>query len=407
MITDDLKGTNFVESNNGSQQHNVHDAQPQPRVLIFSQRNLSEVQPFRCAHFEFEDVIAEIDSVQIVAPRFSNSTQRYNFAKRLAFRTPIRLNPGVPSCSVSSSYDLFFAICGGPSELLSIQTLRDWRRKCRRAVCLIDELWMMNMDGYHQYLRMLEDFDVVVLYYSQSVESLNNRIGPKSIFVPPGVDTLRFCPYPESLPRSIDVYSVGRRSAITHDRLLQMAESGRIFYLHDSTSADRVLDPMEHRKLFARLLKRSRYFVVNPGLIDRVDIRGGQIEIGNRYFEGAAAGAILIGERPDNGEFENCFDWPNALVDLPYGSPDFAEAIEVIESDRQAQESIRRMNVVQSLLRHDWLYRWEAILKAAGMNPLPKLNERKKRLRKLAGTIADSHSVELDDFFNSADSVLS
>lgn len=407
MITNDLKGTNFVESNNGSQQHSIHDAQPQPRVLIFSQRNLSQVQPFRCAHFEFEDVIAEIDSVQIVAPRFSNSTQRYNFAKRLAFRTPIRMNPGVPSCSVSSSYDLFFAICGGPPELLSIQTLRNWRRKCRRAVCLIDELWMMNMDGYHQYLRMLEDFDVVVLYYSQSVESLNNRIGPKSIFLPPGVNTLRFCPYPESLPRSIDVYSVGRRSAITHDRLLQMAESGRIFYLHDSTSADRVLDPMEHRKLFARLLKRSRYFIVNPGLIDRVDIRGKQIEIGNRYFEGAAAGAILIGERPDNGEFETCFDWPNALVDLPYDSPYFAEAIEAIESDRQAQEAIRRMNVVQSMLRHDWLYRWEAILKAAGMNPLPKLNERKKRLRKLAGTIADNDSVELGNFFDSPNSVLS
>lgn len=393
----DQKGRNFFKVNNASHYADTLDLQPEPRVLIFSQRNLSEIQPFRCAHFEFEDVIAEIDSADIVAPRFSNSTRRYNFAKRLAYKRPIRLNPGVPSHPVSSSYDLFFVICGGPSDLLSITTLRDWRRKCRKAVCLIDEVWATQMHRYDGYLRMLEDFDVVALYLSQSVEHLNRRIGPKGIFLPPAVNALRFCPYPESLPRSVDIYSIGRRSAVTHQSLLQMAAKNRFFYLHDSISADRVLDPMEHRELFARLLKRSRYFIVNPALVDRVDIRGDQIEVGSRYFEGAAAGAILVGARPDNGEFDRCFGWPNALVDLPYGSSDFAEAIEALENDRQAQDAIRHMNVIQSLLKHDWLYRWEAILRAAGMNPLSKLNERKNRLRQLAGTIADSCSLELDD----------
>lgn len=383
------------------------DTQPEPRVLVYSQRNLAEIQPFRCAHFEFEDVIEEIDFVDILAPRFSNSTRRYDFAKRLAYKTPIKLNPGVPSCSISSNYDLFFAICGNPTDLLGIHALGDWRRKCRKAICLIDELWVTQMDRYDRYLRMLEEFDVVVLYYSQSVEPLNRRIGHRSIFLPPGVNTLNFCPYPESLSRSIDVYSVGRRSAVTHQALLQEVAKEHIFYLHDSTSADRVLDPMEHRDLFARLLKRSRYFIVNPGLIDRVDVRGNQIEIGNRYFEGAAAGSILIGERPDNGEFETYFDWSNALVDLPYGSPGFAAAIDEIERDPQAQEDVRRMNVRQSLLRHDWLYRWEAILEVAGMAPHPKLNNRKKRLHKLAGTIAESHSMDQADSCNTADSTRS
>jgi hypothetical protein len=376
-----------------------------PRVLVFSQRNLAQVQPFRCAHFGFEDVIAEIDSVDVLAPQFSNTTSRYNRAKQLAYKTPIRLNPGIPTISIQSDYELFFAICGNPTDLLSIHALGNWRKRCKKAVCLIDELWVTQMNNYDRYLRMLDDFDVVVLYYSQSVEALNRRIGAKSIFLPPAIDALRFCPYPEISPRAIDVYSVGRRSAITHESLLRMVARDNIFYLYDTTSADRVLNPMEHRTLMGSILKRSRYYIVNPGLIDRPDVRGDQIEIGNRYFEGAAAGAILVGQRPDNGEFERLFNWPNAIVDLPYDSPDFAEAIESIEADPDMENTIRQTNVRQSLLQHDWLYRWEGILKAAGMNQLSKLNERKDRLQAVAAAIPGSGSEKITQVCGQSDAV--
>jgi glycosyltransferase involved in cell wall biosynthesis len=388
-----------------SQREYSTEPESSPRVLVFSQRNLAQIQPFRCAHFEFEDVIAEIDSVDILAPRFSNTSARYNRAKQLAYKTPIKLNPGMPSSSIDSGYDLFFAICGNPTDLLSIHALGDWRSKCKKAVCLIDELWVTQMGNYDRYLRMLEDFDVVVIYYSQSVGPLNQRIGPKSVFLPPAVDAVRFCPYPDLLPRSIDVYSVGRRSAITHHSLLQMVARDRFFYLYDTTSADRVLDPIEHRKLVANVLKRSRYYIVNPGLIDRPDVRGDQIEIGNRYFEGAAAGAILIGQRPDNGKFETFFDWPHAIVDLPYDSAGFAEAIEAIENNPQMEDAIRRTNVRQSLLRHDWMYRWEAILQAVGMDGLEKLNGRKQYLQTLADSIVGSDSMGMTELYAQGDSI--
>jgi len=166
---------------------------------------------------------------------------------------------------------------------------------------------------------------------------------------------------------------------------MKMADEGRFFYLYDSTSADRVLDPLEHRALFANLGKRSRYFIVNPGLIDRPDIRGTQIEIGNRYFEAAASGGILLGERPNNGEFEKLFDWPDALFDLPYNSPDVDKVIRDLDRQPERQEAARRMNVQHALLRHDWVYRWEAILKAVGVAPLQDLQARKERLQSFAG----------------------
>ncbi len=43
--------------------------------------------------------------------------------------------------------------------------------------------------------------------------------------------------------------------------------------------------------------------------------------------------------------------------------------------------------MVQSLLHHDWVYRWEAVLKIAGLDPMPQLLERKKRLRDLSNMV--------------------
>jgi glycosyl transferase family 1 len=367
---------------------NTQKPSDHPRTLIFSQRNLTKILPFRCAHFEFEDAISQIDSAEMLAPRIDPSTRRYAFVKQVAYHTPLVLNPGIEKKPFHADYELFIAICGNPSDLLRINAVGDWRSHCKKAICLIDEVWAREIGAYRNFLRMLGKFDLVVLYYSQSVTPVNELIGEKKcIFLPPGVDTVRFCPYPNRPERSIDVYSIGRRSKVTHRAFLKMAAEDGYCYLHDTTSADQVLDQTEHRVLFANLAKRSRYFIVNPGLIDRPDIRGSQIEIGNRYFEAAASGSISLGERPNNGDFERFFDWPDALIDLPYDSPDVKKVLEDLDKQPERQSAMRRTNVQQALLRHDWVYRWEEILKAVGADPLPQLETKKKTLAKLADLV--------------------
>jgi len=355
-----------------------------PRIVIFSQRNIFKKDLFRCAHYEFEDVICQIDSADLLAPICNPFGSRYGFAKEVAYHAPIVLNPGVPKTRPAAHYDLFLAVCGTPTDLLSVHAASSWRRASTTSVCLIDEFWIRHMDRSRQYLRMLEDFDFVLLYYSQSARALGERIRSKCLFLPPGIDTLRFCPYPDPPKRVVDVYSVGRRSSTTHRRLLKMAEDEGLFYLHDSIEGNQAISLAEHRPLFASVAKRSRYFIVNPALIDRPDIRGKQIEIGNRYFEGAASGAIMVGERPDNGEFEKLFCWPDALIHLPYDSSGIDAIIRDLDSQPRRQEGIRRTNAAQALLRHDWVYRWQTILKAVGLEPMPELLQRRERLEKLA-----------------------
>lgn len=359
-----------------------------PRVLLFSQRNISGKFLFRCPHFEFEDLVSRIDSVDMVAPQADPSSSRNRFASSMAYHTGIWPRPDIQKIKGRTDYDLFFAVCGYVTDLQMIDAAIDFKKTCKTSVCLIDELWIREIPLYRHFRRILNKFDYVVLYYSQSVKPLGERISSKCLFLPPGIDTLLFSPYPKPPVRSIDVYSIGRRSEITHRALTKLAAEDGIFYLHDSVVGNKAIDTTQHRTLFANATKRSRYFIVNPGLIDQPQKTNGQVEVGNRYFEGAAAGTIMIGERPQTDSFRTYFDWPDAVVHLPYNSPEIGAVIREMDRQPEKQEAIRKTNIVQSLLRHDWLYRWESILKAVGLDPLPQFVHRKEQLQALAAKLS-------------------
>lgn len=361
----------------------------QPRVLVFSQRNIFKNYLFRCPHHEFEDLICQMDTADMLAPQVDQAiSRRYKLAKKIAWHAPIALNPGLPKTTVDKKYDLLFTVCGSPVDLLMLNAVDNWKSIAKTSVCLVDELWVKELPDYKYYCRLLAKFDLVILYYSQSVDPVAKMTGTKCAFLPPGIDSLAFSPYPEAPKRSVDVYSIGRRSAITHQALLKMVKEEGLFYMHDSISGATAIHSKEHRALFAETAKRSRYFIVNPALVDNVAVRGNQHELGNRYVEGAAAGAIMIGDRPPNENFDKLFDWPDAVMHLPYNSADVAALIHDLDRQPERQERMRRNNVVNALLRHDWAYRWEAILKLAGLNAMPGLVQRKQRLKDLAADVA-------------------
>jgi Glycosyl transferases group 1 len=359
-----------------------------PRVLIFSLRNIFQKALFRCPHYEFEDIITMIDSAVLLTPKVDPLSTRFKIATRLAFHAPISLNPGIRTMSEKTTYEMFFMICGFPQDLVVVNAvIGKIKNICRVSVCLLDELWLTQMTKHRHLLRILSNFDIVMLYYSQTVKPLSEQIGRKCIFLPPGVDAISFCPFPNPPRRVIDVYSMGRRSKVTHQKLLSMARECGLFYLHDSIDGSQAINSKEHRALLTNVAKRTRYFIVNPGKIDEPEARGNQIEVSNRYFEGAASGAIMIGERPNNVEFYRLFDWPEAVTHLPYESCDIDMVIKDLDGDDKRQDRIRRTGVVQTLMRHDWVYRWEAILGTVGLKPLEGVSERKKHLRKLADVV--------------------
>jgi hypothetical protein len=50
-------------------------------------------------------------------------------------------------------------------------------------------------------------------------------------------------------------------------------------------------------------------------------------------------------------------------------------------------------NAEQSLLRHDWIYRWKTLLELAGVRPSAGMGGRMRRLSQMASTMTATNPV--------------
>ena len=125
----------------GTQNYNS-DRSPGPRICMFSQRHLQR-HVSRCAEYEFEDVICEIDEVELLVPEPSRLfAVGQKIANRLARHFAVALaNPCIRKLRLKRKYDLFVAICQAPSDLLSLDAIEVWRQNCSKSVCWLPEVW--------------------------------------------------------------------------------------------------------------------------------------------------------------------------------------------------------------------------------------------------------------------------
>ncbi len=146
----------------------------------------------------------------------------------------------------------------------------------------------------------------------------------------------------------------------------------------------RVENPRDHRQMLAALLKRSRYYIANRSRVNNPEFTAGREEISARFYEGAAAGTIMIGEEPRCETFKSQFDWPDAVIHLPYDSPDIVRILAELDADPGRVPAARRANVRHAALRHDWLHRISAAFETLGLPPTAAMQDRARRLEQIA-----------------------
>jgi Glycosyl transferases group 1 len=291
---------------------------------------------------------------------------------------------------VAKEYDLFFAFCLNPHDLRCLKHIKGLRDQCRRLICVIGELWPARMTECSADLKALQNFDQIFSTLHSSVDLIAEATGRPCHFLPLGIDALRFCPLPDNPARTIDVYSIGRRAEDEHRALLATAERGKMFYAYDTVADFEVMDPREHRVLLANLVKRSRYFITHPAKFNSPVETNGVPEMGSRFFEGAAGGAVMIGRAPFSAAYNSCFDWPDAVIPTGGHGRQITELVGELESQPQRVIQIRQNNIIHSLRRHDWAYRWRKILDCIGLPATTRLVEREKCLNQVSQALGCS-----------------
>ena len=368
----------------------------EPRVLLLSQRGLAPLIS-RCCSYELEDVVRSVDTVDLVAPVYRHGS--LELVDRVVNKAGRRvsalkgINPGIRPIDVDRRYPLFFAVFQFATDATSLNALRGWRERCELAVCWLEEIWAKDLGRLDSQLAWLREFDYLFTNCLGSVEGLARATGRPVIYHPPGVDCIKFFPGDPPVPRVIDVFNMGRRHPATHRALLALAEQRGFFYLYDTFKGNiQVLDPAEHRLQLANLIKRTRLFLANRAKANEEGETASQEEVGFRFFEGAAGGAVMIGEPPEVASFREHFDWPDAVIRVPFGGEAIGATIAELDGDPERLAEIRAANLRNTLLRHDWAYRWLRVLETTGMSPAPELRARIGRLQALAAKEKDSAS---------------
>jgi hypothetical protein len=378
------------------------------RVLIASDYNSKERAHFTSS-YEFCQVIAECEDADLVAPSIYNSLEKYlgsilpphdnlgvqrDFNRLVAGirkRVGLKNAPTIVPVNLSKDYELFVYMAWSPQALVELPRIRNWRQRCSKAVVFIQELWASTIEQNREYLKLLDQFDHVFLLHPGSVAGTQKYTRTPCSFMPAGTDCLIRTPYPSTPERVIDFYSIGNRAEGLHKQLVNLAEKQQIFYLYDSLSSSdsRMKSWREHHLLVANNIKRSRYFIAfSPAAI--ATYKAGQTKseqvVPNRLFEGAAGGTVMLGQAPECPEFYEHFDWPDAVIKISPNPDDIKEVLEELESQVARTERARHTNAIQSLRRHDWVYRWERMLEAVDLKPSPKAHKRKLQLHQLADT---------------------
>jgi Glycosyl transferases group 1 len=369
----------------------------QANVLLLSERRIADLVAY-CVAYEFEDTFAavtdaqRIDATDLSALEFSR--RAYKLA-RLASGSPSlarRLAP-YPRSKVllERDFEFFFPVFSHTYELYSLATIPNWRQRCRKAACYITEVWSDMLPEY--LLELLSAFDHVFLGSRHSVQDVARITGRPCTYLPLAVDVPRFTPASLDQPRPIDVCNIGRRSPVTHQALLEEAERQRSFYYYDTVAASgaelkhrtfRVDSPHEHRRMLATLLKNSCYYIANRSYVNKPEFTEGREEISARFYEGAAAGTVMIGEAPRVEEFKRQFDWPDAVIHVPFDSPDIGRILADLDGDPERLQAIRRNSAREAALRHDWLHRIQVVFDVLGLAPTDGMRARAQQLDQIA-----------------------
>jgi Glycosyl transferases group 1 len=379
------------------------------RTLIVSEFNAKDKAHFALS-YEFCRIVTECDDADLIAPGIDNYLARrlnaflpphdghnvqrdFNrmvngFRKGLGLKNAATIEP----VQLEQDYDLFFFVAWSPQSLVELTRIPNWRGRCKIAVAYLFELWSSTLEQDRRYLKLLDQFDHVFLLHSASIPRLPSYTRAPCSFLPTGVDCTIASPCPSPPDRVVDVYSIGNRAAQLHRQLVAMTERRGLFYLYDSLSStdSQVKDWREHRLLLANIIKRSRYFMCfSPATLaySKTNTIQGEQVLPARLFEGAAGGAVMLGTAPQCAEFRECFDWPDAVIEVHPESTDIAAVIDDLDAQPERTERVRRTGVTRCLQRHDWVYRWEHILSTVGMEPLPQLHRRKAKLREIAASM--------------------
>ncbi|PCJ52912.1 MAG: hypothetical protein COA70_10940 [Planctomycetota bacterium] len=370
----------------------------EPRKMVFAScRGLSPVRS-RALLYLLEDLACALDDATLLVPEgsgFPSELQAKSarfFFRNGSSRLARSFTPSLPLNG--SPHELLFIGCQGVGDLSTLLPLFTRDGIAKRKTCFMEELWVKDLELRPLALACLRTCDFLLVGCSETVAPLEKLTGVPCFHLPPSVDTLRFTPFgldgkTEIRPRTIDLYWMGRRETELHTAFHQWSRDSGRFYLFDTAGNAPFQNHIEHREHLIDLIQRSRYFMVQEAKAGNHAV-GHQHEIGFRFFEGAAAGTVMLGPPTDAANFKEFFPHDEVFITVDGSPADFVRTMQELDQQPERRAKIGRRNVAHMLRHHDHAHRILQVMKIAGLKPGDGLLERIEHLGSVAAATLDS-----------------
>jgi hypothetical protein len=221
--------------------------------------------------------------------------------------------------------------------------------------------WRKSISTHYRTIRKI---DRLFVPFRQSVAEFERIYQIPVSYLPLGVDAVKHGGYDNN--KIIDVNGYGRQhwalEPILSERF-NVRGSNRIYHHTNHAHTPIIHDVYAHRRLFWQQLRRSKIALAfDPINTNYKNAKFTFSFTGQRWFESAAAGCVIVGKRPTCPEFSELFDWQHSTIEFPDDANNMADMIEDL-LDNLDLESIGRRNAEQCLSQHDWRLRIDVVLK--------------------------------------------
>lgn len=312
---------------------------------------------------ELEQVFAKLTDATILRPRSAAE-----FVEMLA-----RLNP--------AQGDLFVACLSINNVVGLFGRAKGWHRPFRRVFCYVFDAWVSEYEvtksalrhRVSRYSRVIRQLDHLFVSNPDSVAQYEAVYRIPVTYVPLAADVLQFGSMQPHRPITVNAYG---RQHPPHVEILSRAfnsnRSSRALHHTDHTAIGAVFSLPQHRAHFWKLLSMSCITLAyDPVAVDPGSRRFPFSFIGQRWFEGLAAGCVVVGIRPNCDEAARLLHWEDATLEAPHEPEGFLQFVDELLADRARLARIRVANYRQMLLEHDWGYRVAEMLAALGVDAPP------------------------------------
>jgi hypothetical protein len=316
-------------------------------------------------------ILARVFQAELLSPSIAPNS----LLRRLSGREKLQFAP-----LACAGGDVLFVVARGPEDLAMVRAIADVRRKFQRIHAFVTDTYFKA--GFYAETAL---FDSITVTAHEDVAYPSQKFGIPVHQLYQGTDALQWAPR-QSFAREIDVMSFGRtppsyQSALT--TAFHTMDSPHL-YLHSPLGNLSGPTVQVERAMLFKLLQRTHISLAFHLLIEPQGTRPRSMMVTSRWLESLLSGCVVAGRRPVSRMADDMLNWEGCTRELSSVPQEAVQELRGFLLDKADMQEQRRVNVYNTLQRHDWRQRILTLCAFNGWDAPARLQDELQQLDALA-----------------------